>query len=596
MKRKWLILALLGGLALGWVPATRAVKADGDWISRLIARLASPKYAQRRQACRELDAIGEPALAALRQARSAADLETCRLAKELVAKIEQRLDAAAVLAPTRVRLVCKDMPVRDAIAELSRKARIEILIDPASQAKLARRKVTLDTGAVTFWEALDALCHQAGLVETTWQNPNPSLDSTIRTDVLVLPAQPGKLPPAIKRVPGKPKRLPARPPQPKPVQPQAPKPKQVPAQPRKPQKAQAQPQKPKPLPAPAAKHAARGKKRLAQVQFKKAQVQLRQVQLVQFRRAVVRYHLMVDQPAVDHSRIVLADGKPEVVPTCYAGAFCIRARTSAGPQQHSATITLEVTAEPRRLGWNFVGDPRLAKAKDDRGQVLARLQEPRPNHLVMGKWAVQGMAGAQLELVYYNGRGPTVPLKRSISVPLKLGDTPARFAEIAGQLIVEAKTDAQPLIVVDQVLTAGGKTVKGTRGGSLRVLEVARDKNGNHQIRFQREDPPHSVGTPVILMGGLKAVNLQGQIISQTAGQGSAAGNMVLVDAKGVPFALIGSSVTNQNGDVVHCLAFRAEPGRRPARLVFSAQRTVNVPVPFGFKGLKLPGPQPARP
>jgi hypothetical protein len=402
------------------------------------------------------------------------------------------------------------------------------------------------------------------------------------------------LPPAIKPVPAKPKPLPARPPKLKPVQPQAPKPKKVQAQPQKLKKAQAQPQKPKALAAPAANLIAL-QKLAAQVQVKQAQIQLQRVQLVQFRRAVV-YDLMVDQPAVDSSRIVLADGKPEVLPTCYAGAFRIRARTSVDPQKQSATITLEVTAEPRRGGWNFLGHPRLAKAKDDRGQVLARLLEPRPNDLVMSNWAVQGIAVARLEVVDFDGRGPSVPLKRSVSIQLKLGDTPARFAEVAGQLIVEAKTDVQPLIVVDKVLTAGGKRIKGARGGSIKIIEVAKDKNGNHQIRFRLEHPPHSIGTPAIVMGGLKAVNLPGQFVSQTVGHGPAADTMALVDAKGVPFALIGSSVTNQSGDVVRSLTFRAEHGREPARLVFSAQRTVNVPVRFAFKGLKLADPRPMTP
>jgi len=138
MTRQWWLVALLFGLGLSMVSGTQAVgePAEGARIARLISELASPRFAERRQASRDLDAIGEPALAALRKAMSHADMEICHRAGQLVAAIEKRLDTASVLAPTRVRLVCKDMPVSDAIAELSKLAKIEILIEPASKAKL----------------------------------------------------------------------------------------------------------------------------------------------------------------------------------------------------------------------------------------------------------------------------------------------------------------------------------------------------------------------------------------------------------------------------------------------------------------------------
>jgi hypothetical protein len=596
MKTRWVIVALLLGLELGWVPATRAVRADGDRIARLISRLASPKFGERRRACRELDAIGEPALDALRKARGDADLETCRLAKELVARIERRLDAAAVLAPTRVRLVCKDMPVRDAVAELAKKAKIEILIDPASQAKLAQRKVTLDTGEVTFWEALDALCQKAGLVETAWQNPNQPT-SYLRSGAVILPAPVQKplivpLQPAIKVAPQPPmkfklapqpmKKLPARPPKGKAPQPQAPK---------APKKVQAQPQKRKAAAVQAAKRAALGRLVAAPAPagVNLAQVQLQRVFVAQ---AVVAHETVWLGPqAVDYSRIVLADGKPEPVATCYAGTFRIRARLTVAKDRRSAVIAFEVAAEPRHLGWDFVGDPRLDRARDDRGQVLTLLVEPRPHDVVMGQWVAQRRLAALIEVEYLSRHAGGVPLKRTVQIQVQLGDRSARRADIAGQLTVRTKTGLEPLIVVDKILTAGGKTVRGPRGGSIQVLGVARDKDGNYQIRFKREDPPHTEGTAPNTTGDIMVVNLQGGMAGGlTAPRGSAGtANMALVDAKGVPLPLISSSVTNTNGEVVHSLTFRADHARKPARLVYSARRTVSVPVPFKFKGLKLP-------
>jgi hypothetical protein len=575
-------------MGIGWAPAIPAVKQDKNRITQLISQLASRKFSDRRQASQELDAIGEPALEALRKARSDADPETCRRAKELVAKIEERLDTAAVLAPTRVHLVCKDMPVREAVAELARKAKFEILIDPASKAKLAQRRVTLDTGEVTFWEAFDALCLKAGLVETAWQNPAPRTWDLERPVVqpavikkLLVPARlPAKLLP-----PPKPKGLQVRPPQPKPVQPQLKAPKKVQAQPQKLRQAKGQPQKLKPAVVQAAKRAA-ARQLVALAQVQQAQVQIQQ--LVQVRQALILSDISYSgvQPSVDHSRIVLADGKPERVPTYYAGAFRIRARTTPGKDKQSALTTLDVSAEPRHLGWNFVGSARLVKATDDRGQALALLEEQRPNDLVMNQWAVQGRLVAQIELVYYNGRGPSSPFKRTIQIQLRRGEAPAKRMQIAGRFLVETKTEVQPLIVVDKILTAAGKTIRGHRGGSIQVIEVAKGKDGNHRYRFKLEAPPHCSSSTANPLPAIAVVNPQGGMGRPALPTG---GNIVLVDSKGAPFPLISSSVTNTNGDVVQTLTFRAQQGREPARLVFSAQRTVTVHVPFTFKQLPLP-------
>src|SRR5262249_37599004 len=191
MKTSWLILAVLVGLGLGVTPLLRAVseKAPADRIGRLITDLGSNKFTERAKAAKALEAIGEPALPALRKAVKTGDAETSRRAEALIAKIEQKAEQAALLAPTRVHLVCKNMPVADAVALLAKKSKYTIQIDGISKAKLAKRKVTLDTGDVTFWEALDKLCAKAGLVELTSAN-----------NVIGMPAD-GRLPGGIQILP-----------------------------------------------------------------------------------------------------------------------------------------------------------------------------------------------------------------------------------------------------------------------------------------------------------------------------------------------------------------------------------------------------------
>jgi len=375
--------------------------------------------------------------------------------------------------------------------------------------------------------------------------------------------------------PQKPKEIQGQPERPKQVQPQ--KPKEVPAQPKKPKaakakEAQAQPQKV--LPADAVKRLAARRLGLqqaqpwaqAQVQIQRVQVQLQQAQIqVQLQQAQRQIAILSDIElsnfqGPDLSRIVLADGKPEPIPTCYAGAFRIRARTAAGKDKDSAGITFEVTAEPRHSGWNIIGKPRLERARDARGQLVTLILEQPPNQVATDLNQLGRLRMAQLEAIYITHGNGSTPLKRTVQIQIKLGEKPGKLLEdMTGQITVEAKTGPQDLIVVDNILTAKGKTTKGARGGSIEVTEVIKDKNGNHQISFKIDKGPADQG------------------------------NVALVDAKGVSFPLFGRSVTNNNGAYVETLIFPVQKGREPAKLVFSAPLTVNVDVPFSFKGLKLP-------
>jgi uncharacterized protein (TIGR03067 family) len=84
-----LLLAAPGGL-LGVQPD----EALGDRVARLVKQLGHDKYAQREAASKELDAIGEPALDALRRAMSHDDAEIRLRAANLVDAITGRIRAA----------------------------------------------------------------------------------------------------------------------------------------------------------------------------------------------------------------------------------------------------------------------------------------------------------------------------------------------------------------------------------------------------------------------------------------------------------------------------------------------------------------------
>jgi hypothetical protein len=149
--------ALLVGLAAAGPPP------DTD-VARLVGRLGSGSFAERQEAARALDELGGPALPALRAAERGPDPEVRRRARDLVRRIEQREETARVLRPQRLRLVYKDTPLAEALADFSRQAGAPIQLS-GGRARAGKRTVTLDTGETTYWEALARFCAAAGLHE-----------------------------------------------------------------------------------------------------------------------------------------------------------------------------------------------------------------------------------------------------------------------------------------------------------------------------------------------------------------------------------------------------------------------------------------------
>jgi WD40 repeat protein len=83
MTPRW-IAVLVVPLAIAAAPPDRSVE-------RLIGQLGSEVFAEREDASRKLEAIGEPALAALERAARSDDLEVSRRAGRIVAALEERL-------------------------------------------------------------------------------------------------------------------------------------------------------------------------------------------------------------------------------------------------------------------------------------------------------------------------------------------------------------------------------------------------------------------------------------------------------------------------------------------------------------------------
>src|SRR5689334_6213895 len=118
MRNRFLGLALALYLGLGTlvvIPTGAAEPVDARKIDKLIEKLSSDDFNDREKATAELDAVGAPALEALKKAAKSADVEVSKRASDLVAKIERRNESARILAPKMVRLVYKDTPVLEAV-------------------------------------------------------------------------------------------------------------------------------------------------------------------------------------------------------------------------------------------------------------------------------------------------------------------------------------------------------------------------------------------------------------------------------------------------------------------------------------------------
>ena len=130
-------------------------------IDTWVSKLGSTKFKEREAATAALDKHAEAALPALRAALKSTDPEVRRRVQLLIQRIEHRVESVRVLAGSTLRLNYKDAAVLDAVKDFATKARMTIWI--GDDAEWRSRRITLDTGETTVWDALDQICQKAGL-------------------------------------------------------------------------------------------------------------------------------------------------------------------------------------------------------------------------------------------------------------------------------------------------------------------------------------------------------------------------------------------------------------------------------------------------
>jgi hypothetical protein len=174
-----MLIAFAGvAAALSWAHPLRAgdpqegtaakteVKRINDWIGQL----GSSEFQERERATKNLMAAGPLALEYVQKAAGNQDAEIRRRAGLVSSKIEKDIDTDRLLKPKRIHLVYRDTPLTEAVADFAKKSGYPIQFE-GDRVRLSTRKITLDTGEVTFWEALDQFCRTGGLMDRRGHSP-----------------------------------------------------------------------------------------------------------------------------------------------------------------------------------------------------------------------------------------------------------------------------------------------------------------------------------------------------------------------------------------------------------------------------------------
>jgi hypothetical protein len=298
---------------------------------------------------------------------------------------------------------------------------------------------------------------------------------------------------------------------------------------------------------------------------------------------------------------VLVDGKQQALPTDDATSVRVRALADARrfgvAAAGEAVVALQIAPEPRLRLQRVLG-VRVQKAVDDRGQKLS------PNEA--------GAAPAGPGGPFVPGRAIGVPLWNANAaysnvalLRLKKGEKAAKsIKEVQGSVALELLDEARPMVTVEKVAKAAGKTVEGAQGGTIKVLEVKEEKD-QLTVRIELQLPAHVVADqpatgawlgPQPIRGGLMVKPLVPAVpapggLNRPARNGMSADYFGLSfrDAKGKALPTFVVARTERGGKSEVHLVCQKGGREAPAQLVFTGRRQVSVNVPFTLKDVPMP-------
>src|SRR4051812_4348701 len=137
-------------------------------VEALIAQLGDQQWAIRQSAQDQLIAMGQPVIPRLRQvAKESSNDEVRQRAEAAIAEINE----IVLTGPSLITMHAKDMPARDAFAELSRQAGANLQPMPPELWELKTwPKISVDLDREPFWNALRAIGAQANVELRQWND------------------------------------------------------------------------------------------------------------------------------------------------------------------------------------------------------------------------------------------------------------------------------------------------------------------------------------------------------------------------------------------------------------------------------------------
>lgn len=166
--KHWILAFTLTLAAGGFAEAQPLAKPNLDYyfshgIATLIEQLGNSSYAKRESAHKTIESFGPMALDQLRRFRTYGSTEGKRRVEELIRRAEEKQIAQQILTPKEMMLDLKNATVHDAITDLAAKSGYPIQFQ-GDATQFFGKRVTLE-GKLSFWQALDKLCEQGGLME-----------------------------------------------------------------------------------------------------------------------------------------------------------------------------------------------------------------------------------------------------------------------------------------------------------------------------------------------------------------------------------------------------------------------------------------------
>jgi hypothetical protein len=304
--------------------------------------------------------------------------------------------------------------------------------------------------------------------------------------------------------------------------------------------------------------------------------------------------ILTDVQHGSSNEITLVASDPVSFPTFYGGAVRIRAVPTRlfGMERPSADgprVLLDVAPQPQ-LAWRGVREVRVRQAIDDRGQSLTQSL----SRVRFGSDQVMARNGGYTDFNRYphlNGPAP-----QRIAIDLKPGNQPTTsLSRLEGTVIAQMQTPFEPIITVEPILQAGGRTFKTRDGLSLKIVDVTREGDDRVRVQVSLQDPTavrvafagrRALPGNRILLGN----NGPGIIETPTASPWT---SFSLLDDKGHRYALRGveNRVQGQPNGVSQESSMtyvRDRKQGKPAKFLFSGQRTVFVEIPFELRDVPL--------